>query len=152
MVSCEWVITIFAATENGNEVVWVDKEIWKDIHGYENWYQVSNHGNVRRIAPVNGCPRCKNLTPWIGERGYCNVTLNVSGSRKVFRVHRLVAEHFIGSPDAWQTDVNHIDGNKKNNTVSNLEWCTRSENMIHAYKMGLQTKGRYLVKKYAEAI
>jgi hypothetical protein len=48
-----------------------------------------------------------------------------------------VAEHFLEEPNEFQTDINHIDGNKQNNTVSNLEWCTRSENMKHAIKTGL---------------
>lgn len=48
-------------------------------------------------------------------------------------------------------EVNHKDGNKCNNVADNLEWCTKSENMIHAYKMGLQTKGRYPIKKYGRA-
>lgn len=112
-------------------------EEWKDIKGFEGWYQVSNLGNVRRIAPVNGSPRCRNLTPWINTRGYSHITLNVHCKKTVFRLHRLVAEHFIGSPNATQTDVNHIDGNKQNNSASNLEWCTRSENMKHAIKTGL---------------
>jgi len=113
------------------------REIWKDIKGFEGWYQVSNLGNVRRVAPVNGSPRCKNLKPWINTRGYSHVTLNVCCKKTVFRLHRLVAEHFIGDPLPEQTDVNHIDGDKQNNAVSNLEWCTRSENMSHAIKTGL---------------
>ena len=112
-------------------------EEWKDIEGFEGWYQVSNLGNVRRIAPVNGSPRCRKLKPWVNTRGYSFVTLNVHCKKTAFRLHRLVAEHFIGRPCDGQTDVNHIDGNKQNNSVENLEWCTRSENMIHAIKTGL---------------
>lgn len=112
-------------------------EMWKDVKGFEGWYQVSNLGNVRRIAPVNGSPRCKNLKPWINTRGYSYVTLNVHCKKTVFRLHRLVAEHFIGNPNKTKTDINHIDGNKRNNAAANLEWCTRSENMVHAIKTGL---------------
>lgn len=57
--------------------------------------------------------------------------------KTVFRLHRLVAEHFIGDPLPKETDVNHKDGNKQNNSASNLEWCTRSENMKHAIRTGL---------------
>lgn len=120
-----------------NELKPCPLEEWKDIKGFEGWYQVSNLGNVRRIAPVNGSPRCRNLKPWINTRGYSHITLNVHCKKTVFRLHRLVAEHFIGKPNELQTDVNHIDGNKQNNAVSNLEWCTRSENMKHAIKTGL---------------
>ena len=112
-------------------------EIWKDIQGFESWYQVSNLGNVRRIAPVNGSPRCKNIKPWVNSRGYSYVTLNVHCKKTMFRLHRLVAEHFIKKKSDMYTDINHIDGNKQNNTVDNLEWCTRSENMKHAIKTGL---------------
>lgn len=112
-------------------------EIWKDIKGFEGWYQVSNLGNVRRIAPVNGSPRCKNIKPWINSRGYSYVTLNVHCKKTMFRLHRLVAEHFIPNNSNIRTDINHIDGNKQNNSVDNLEWCTKSENMKHAIRMGL---------------
>lgn len=112
-------------------------EIWKDIKGFEGWYQVSNFGNVRRIAPVNGSPRCKNIKPWVNSRGYSYVTLNVRCKKTMFRLHRLVADHFIEKQSDTYTDINHIDGNKQNNAVDNLEWCTRSENMKHAIKTGL---------------
>lgn len=112
-------------------------EVWKDIKGFEGWYQVSSFGNVRRIAPVNGSVRCKNLKPWVNTRGYSYVTLNVHCKKTVFRLHRLVAEHFIGDSLPEETDVNHKDGNKQNNSASNLEWCTRSENMKHAIRTGL---------------
>lgn len=112
-------------------------EVWKDVKGFEGWYQISNLGNVRRIAPVHGKTRCKNLKPWVNTRGYSFVTFNVNGKKTAFRLHRLVAEHFIGDPLDYQTDVNHIDGNKQNNAVSNLEWCSRSENMVHAIRTGL---------------
>jgi hypothetical protein len=66
------------------------------------------------------------------------------------RVHRLVAAAFCNKRDGCD-EVNHKDGNKLNNRAENLEWCTKSENMLHAYRMGLQTKGRYPVRKYRRA-
>ena len=112
-------------------------ELWKDIRGFEGWYQVSDYGNVRRIAPVNGAKRCKNLKPWKSTRGYYYVTLNVRCIKTVFRLNRLVAEYFLPPKTESQTDVNHIDGDKGNNAASNLEWCTRKENMEHAIRTGL---------------
>ena len=61
-----------------------------------------------------------------------------AGKRKDFKAHRLVAEYFIGNPNDYPI-VNHIDGNKANNHIENLEWCTYSQNNIHAYKNGLNT-------------
>lgn len=101
------------------------KEIWKDIKGYEGLYQVSNIGRVRSsngiIKPrISGCyPRIK-----LYNKGACE---------HVF-VHRLVAEAFIPNPEN-KSQVNHKDGNKLNNIVSNLEWVTPSENAIHAHRV-----------------
>lgn len=71
------------------------------------------------------------------SKGYRRVLLSKNGVKKHFLVHRLIAETFIPKADD-RNYVNHKDGNKLNNCVSNLEWCTRSENQIHAYKKGLQ--------------
>lgn len=70
------------------------------------------------------------------KRGYYIVTLCKGKERKTKKIHRLVAEAFIPNVEN-KLQVNHIDGNKLNNNVKNLEWCTDSENMIHAYKTGL---------------
>ena len=79
--------------------------------------------------------------------GYLEVSFWVNNKGKHKRVHRLVADAFC-EKRAECEEVNHKDGNKLNNAADNLEWCTKSENMIHAYKLGLQTKGRYPIKKY----
>lgn len=123
------------------------KEIWKDIADYEGYYQVSNLGNVRscdrKIYSKNGNP----LTPYTIRKSqiirpntsglYNQVGLHKDGHMKNCTVHRLVAETFIENPRSVRY-VNHIDGNKKNNHVDNLEWVTHSENKKHAFKIGLQ--------------
>lgn len=107
----------------------VKKEIWKDIPNYSG-YQVSNTGKVKNKKTG------KTLIGGI-KRGYREVILVKDNKRKYCLVHRLVAKSFI--PNLYQKQqVNHIDGNKLNNNANNLEWCTQSENMKHAYKIGLQ--------------
>lgn len=118
-------------------------EIWKDIEGFEGYYQISNKGNVRSVNRFDGVhdrqglPIKQNLK----QNGYLQVGLRKHGKRKWFGVHRLVAIHFIENPDN-KPQVNHIDGNKLNNTVENLEWVTGGENQTHAVKMGLRIMPR----------
>lgn len=108
------------------------KETWKDIEGFEGLYQVSDLGRVRSLG-IRGRIRSLSLT----KDGYPKVRLIHKGKDKTARVHRLVAEAFIPNPEGKDT-VNHIDGNKENNRVSNLEWVDRSEQMYHAYRLGLK--------------
>jgi hypothetical protein len=116
------------------------KEIWKKIKNYPN-YKISNFGNVKREPKY-----FKNLSGIIKKQltkfGYYRVPLCKNGVFKKFLVSRLVAKTFILNPNNLP-EVNHKDGNTQNNNVSNLEWCTRSENMLHAFKTGLHsmTKG-----------
>lgn len=124
------------------------EEIWKDIEGYEGKYQVSNLGKVRSLDRKTGNhPRKgKVLKPCANRNGYLAVNLyNKNTNREARSIHRLVAQTFIANPDC-KPEVNHKDGNKQNNRVSNLEWCTGSENKIHAHKTGLKpnrTKGSF---------
>lgn len=107
-------------------------ENWKAIPGYKGLYMISSYGKV-----ISHRGRIIKLR--VAVNGYMRVWLykNSDKSYKPFTVHRLVAECFIGNPDSkpW---VNHKDGDKQNNKVSNLEWCTQSENMKHAFNEGLQ--------------
>ena len=103
-------------------------EIYKDIKGYENEYQVSNLGNVKSLK------RNIILKPDINDN-YKRVTLCQNGETKRISVHRLVATAFINNP-LNKPHINHIDNNPNNNDVNNLEWCTHSENMIHAHNQG----------------
>lgn len=107
----------------------LEGEIWKDISGYPN-YKVSNLGRVRKDMPNYKII----LKPWSSE--YNIVDLHKDGSSLSVTVHRLVAQAFIPNLEN-KPQVNHIDGNKLNNKVENLEWVTASENMVHAYRTGL---------------
>lgn len=113
------------------------KEIWRDISGYEGLYQVSNSGNVRSMNYNKKPGNIKELKQKLRNNGYLEVHLSKDGKRKYFLVHRLVAEAFLENPDN-KPQVNHIDGDKSNNNVSNLEYATNSENQRHAYDNGLK--------------
>ncbi len=120
------------------------EEIWKDIKGYENKYQVSSFGNVRSIifnnCTVNNKKRIKKLNPAKDAVGYLCVVLCKGGKAKTFRIHKLVSQAFLVNENNYKV-VNHIDGNKLNNRVDNLEWCTYSGNSIHAVKNNLIKSG-----------
>ena len=109
------------------------KEIWKDIDEYEGIYQISNYGRCKRFYKSK--PE-KILKPVKGSYGYMFYTLAKNGNIKTFRIHRLVALYFIDNPNNYP-EVNHIDGNKENYSIGNLEWCTRSQNMKHGHELGL---------------
>lgn len=122
------------------------KEIWKDISGYEDMYQISNFGNLRAIkSSSSGEKSCFIKTPTLTHKGYENISLYKNGKRNFFRIHRLVAEYFIDNPNNYP-QVNHIDGNKSNNRVDNLEWCNNSQNMKHAYDNGLCSRAKPILQ------
>ena len=99
-------------------------EIWKDISGYENLYQISNKGRVKSL-PRNGTSKFeKILVPHKDSNGSYNVSLSKEGKRKIVYIHRLVAEAFLPNPDNLP-EVYHIDCNPANNDVTNLYWCTQ---------------------------
>ena len=112
------------------------KEVFRDITGYEGLYQVSNFGNVRSLN-YNKTGQVKLLNPGKTTNGYLIVGLCKEGNRKHRFVHRLVAQTFIENPDNLP-EVNHIDEDKTNNVVSNLEWCDRKYNAN--YGTGQQRK------------
>lgn len=111
------------------------KEIWKDVKGYEGLYQVSNLGHVRSLK--YGKERV--LKEGTDRDGYLHVGLCLNCCQKTYKVHRLVADVFISNPNNLP-QVNHIDGNKTNNNVENLEWCTQKQNIHHAHNTGLHPK------------
>lgn len=96
------------------------------LAGFDNQYFIDKEGNVYR-----------KLTPNRHPQGYLRLGLRTNGIRKFHNIHRLVAQTFLPNPEN-KPFVNHIDGNKSNNRVENLEWCNQSENMEHAYRTGLK--------------
>lgn len=118
------------------------EEKWKDIINYEGYYQISNFGNIRsldrkiRFNKGYSIKKGKMLKPILNKKGYYKVSLSKKQKEKRFFIHRLVAIHFIENPLSKE-QVNHKDGNKKNNRADNLEWCTNLENQRHAIKNGL---------------
>lgn len=120
-------------------------EVWKDIKGYKGLYQISNLGRVKslpkkrknksgtyslykeKIIKGNNCK---------GNSGRSRIFLYINGKRKQIKIHHLVALHFIAGYEANKT-VNHIDGNRLNNHMDNLEWITKEENLRHGWKNNL---------------
>lgn len=116
------------------------KEIWKPVVGWEKLYEVSNFGNVRSLDRYVNAGHyqkfCKGqlLKPTFHKSNYCIVTLRNSGIQKVSKVHQLVMNAFNPKPNNQKLEINHIDGNTKNNRLDNLEWCTHKQNLQHASK------------------
>ena len=115
------------------------EEIWKPIKGYEGLYEVSNLGNiksVKRKAKNRGkgkrIIRERILKPSMDRsNGYYQIKLSKNGKLKTFKIHKLVIEHFLNKISKGLV-VNHIDGNKLNNNINNLEICTQKDNIRHA--------------------
>ena len=115
-----------------------DIEEWKSIKEYEGYYEVSNLGRVRSIDRIiNGKKpyiiKGRILKHKVSNKGYCEVSLVKNGKQKSFRVHKLVAETFIPNPKNLYS-INHINENKLDNRVENLEWCTPKYNISEYYK------------------
>lgn len=124
----------------------IENEVWKDVIGYEGFYQVSNKGNVkvldRYIKYPNGFSYKRKghaVKVYINTSGYPYCHFSKNNKRKLMFIHRLVAEHFIPNPKNFN-EVNHIDGNKLNFDIKNLEWIYKGDNLIHAMNTGLRKR------------
>lgn len=131
-----------------------DREEWRDVKGFEGFYMISSLGNIksceRKVIRGDGktLPLQEKVLKQSLRNGYPCATLWNGGKAKNVKIHRLVAEAFISNPNAYRC-VNHIDGNKTNNTVNNLEWCTHSQNMKHAHDNGLNKSVHMASKAHA---
>ena len=105
-------------------------EIWKPVTQSEEKYWVSSAGNIRKNTG-------RILSTPTGKRGYPCVNITIDKKTRLRTVHRLVAEAFILNPEN-KPEVNHIDGNKLNNSLENIEWVTKQENLSHAWDNGLR--------------
>ena len=120
------------------------EEIWESIPGYKGEYLISSSGRVK-----NNKNKLRKLQ--VDNKGYVKIALCKKGEVQQYAVHRLVAQTFISNSEN-KLEVNHKDGNKLNNCISNLEWCTSSENQKHAFSTGLQSLTNYSIYKSKEAL
>ncbi len=142
------------------------EEIWKDINEFENTYQISNYGRVKRkkrnVNLFIQKPGYRTISDRICKlqdngRGYKQIYVSINKKRKIFYVHRLVAMYFIEN-NHNKPQVNHKDGNKSNNIFNNLEWCSINENIKHAIEnklinaKGENSKNSKLTEKQVLAI
>jgi hypothetical protein len=115
-------------------------EQWRPVVGYEGWYEVSDHGRVRRVAGGSGALPGRVLIPQKAGADYRKVNLYRDGQKQQVGVHLVVAAAFIG-PRPPNHECNHKDGNKTNNHLGNLEYVTSLENSRHASRIGLLRTG-----------
>lgn len=133
------------------------KEVWKDIEGYEGIYQISNLGRVKSLSKVRKSGASKSYCtkeiikkPYDNGNGYKYISLHKNKIRESFKIHRLVATHFISNPNNYPV-VNHKDEDRSNNVINNLEWCTQKYNVN--YGNGLEkmsSKRRRVVCQYTK--
>lgn len=123
------------------------KEEWKEIKGFDGFYEISNLGNIRSLYKydVNKKKYILREHPLllkkINDRGYLKLNLSMNGKRHLRYIHRLVAEAFIPNPNNYK-EVNHIDSNPSNNNVFNLEWCDRKYNLDYMIRHQNEIKER----------
>lgn len=132
-------------------------EIWKDIPEYEELYEISNLGRVKSKTRKTKFGRGwkvyegQILKPQEDKDGYFKISLSKDGKKRRFFIHRLVMMSFVDNSLNLPV-VNHIDGNKQNNKLNNLEWVTRSENDLHAFRIGLRVPSSGGTDKTVEKI
>lgn len=124
--------------EDGNIVE--GSERWVPVFGYEGLYEISDRGSVRSVSSVDILGRSRRprlLAIHCNTRGRPSVALTRQRKKATLTVHRLVLLSFVGPPEDSLFEVNHKDGNKLNNRLDNLEWCSRRDNHKHARSLGL---------------
>lgn len=131
----------------------MSNEIWKDIIGYEGYYQISSFGRVRSLKRIiidkNNNKHTINekiLKPHKSIQGYLTVSLLKIRNNKRIRIHRLVALHFIENINNY-SQVNHKDFNRENNNVDNLEWMTPSQNVKYSWDNGRYGDSKLITKE-----
>lgn len=124
-------------------------DVWKFIPGYEGLYQVNQKGDVKALSKfVDNGHNIRKTKEKILKRHICRIgyskhyLFNDKFGRKEHKTHRLVAITFIENPEN-KPDVNHLDGDKLNNFIDNLQWVTKSENSTHAYENKLHNWSKY---------
>ena len=115
-------------------------EEWKDIQGYEGLYQISNYGRVKSLN-YKRSNKEKIMDGGTNKNGYRNIILSKNKKKETFYIHKLVAQHFISNPDNL-SEINHIDENKSNNNVDNLEWCTHKYNSNYGTRNTRMSKSK----------
>lgn len=136
----------------------LNNEVWKPIPSYEGYYEASNTGRIRSLDRVVNVEETeqhceyeysqkgKILIPILNNAGYYRVSLVKERSKKIHSIHRLVAKTFIDNPNNYQC-VNHIDENKLNNNVYNLEWCTHRYNTNHGNSLFIRSQKQRFTNK-----
>lgn len=104
-------------------------EIWKNIPGYPN-YEASNLGRIK--TNNTNPPKIRKIQ--LAKNGYQQIKLSQNNHNSLLRVHRVVAQTFIPNPDNLK-EIDHIDGDKQNNSITNLRWCSRHTNLKHVYEL-----------------
>jgi hypothetical protein len=118
----------------------IPAERWLPAVGYENWYEVSDLGCVRRVRGGSGA-RLGLRVLYCNPAGYLSLCLYREGCRSYELIHRIVAKAFLGPCPPGKREINHLDGNKSNNRPENLEWVTPKEQQRHASFLGLKARG-----------
>lgn len=128
-------------------------EKWKDVVGFEGLYEVSDHGRIRSSKDKTTKSNLHGIRKWkqrimsqtVGKDKTCRIKLYKDKKQYTFLVHRLVAKAFLENNDAERNHINHIDGNRFNNHLTNLEWCNSFENNNHAFDNGLMPTNKFIV-------
>lgn len=132
------------------------KQEWVYINGYEGLFKISNFGNGKALRAKIPMPNgyfllkpARDLVPKKSKNGYMFFSISKNRKQTSYPIHRLVAIHFIPNPEN-KPQVNHKDGNKENNRVDNLEWCTAKENIDHAEQTGLRNNSGFRNAMYGK--